>query len=144
VPVAPPFLITAMKATLHEDISQRAYQLWENYGCPDGRDLEIWLEAERQHGGQPSDLDAKGSNHQTPRTGGESNDARALTERVKAEMASQSVVEYRISPPIPEQEAIQAALQKQESRAPILPHTTAPNTKPPESGKPLWAKPHSS
>ncbi len=31
-----------------EDISRRATMLWENYGRPEGRDVEIWLEAERQ------------------------------------------------------------------------------------------------
>jgi hypothetical protein len=31
-----------------ESISQRARELWERYGRPDGRDNEIWLEAERQ------------------------------------------------------------------------------------------------
>lgn len=31
-----------------EDISQRARELWERYGRPEGRDTEIWLEAERQ------------------------------------------------------------------------------------------------
>lgn len=31
-----------------EDISRRAATLWENYGRPGGRDVEIWLEAERQ------------------------------------------------------------------------------------------------
>lgn len=30
------------------EISQRASMLWENQGRPDGRDQEIWLEAERQ------------------------------------------------------------------------------------------------
>ncbi|HEY8932217.1 MAG TPA: DUF2934 domain-containing protein [Rariglobus sp.] len=30
------------------DISERATKLWENYGRPEGRDLEIWLEAEHQ------------------------------------------------------------------------------------------------
>lgn len=32
----------------HEDISNRARQLWESYGQPSGRDNEIWLEAESQ------------------------------------------------------------------------------------------------
>lgn len=32
----------------HEAISQRARELWESYGRPEGRDNEIWLEAERQ------------------------------------------------------------------------------------------------
>lgn len=31
-----------------ESISQRARELWERYGRPEGRDTEIWLEAERQ------------------------------------------------------------------------------------------------
>lgn len=32
----------------HEDITLRAILLWQNYGQPEGRDTEIWLEAERQ------------------------------------------------------------------------------------------------
>lgn len=32
----------------HEDISRRARELWERHGRPEGRDQEIWLEAERQ------------------------------------------------------------------------------------------------
>ncbi|MET0262459.1 MAG: DUF2934 domain-containing protein [Rariglobus sp.] len=32
----------------HEDISQRARELWAGYGHPEGRDEQIWLEAERQ------------------------------------------------------------------------------------------------
>jgi len=33
---------------LHEEIATQAYILWEHYGHPQGRDLSIWLEAERQ------------------------------------------------------------------------------------------------
>ena len=33
---------------LHDTISRQAYALWERYGRPDGRDVAIWLEAERQ------------------------------------------------------------------------------------------------
>jgi len=33
---------------LHEEIATQAYILWNNYGQPSGRDLGIWLEAERQ------------------------------------------------------------------------------------------------
>lgn len=33
---------------LHMEISRQARALWEGYGCPVGRDLGIWLEAERQ------------------------------------------------------------------------------------------------
>jgi hypothetical protein len=28
--------------------SRRAYQLWERAGCPQGRDLEFWLQAEAE------------------------------------------------------------------------------------------------
>lgn len=31
----------------HDQISQKAKELWERYGGPSGRDEEIWLEAER-------------------------------------------------------------------------------------------------
>jgi hypothetical protein len=32
----------------HEEIAARAYDLWIAQGCPQGRDHEIWIEAERQ------------------------------------------------------------------------------------------------
>jgi hypothetical protein len=32
----------------HEQIALRAHHLWEERGRPEGRDLEHWLEAERQ------------------------------------------------------------------------------------------------
>jgi len=32
----------------HQDIALRAYVLFEQAGCPGGRDVEFWLEAERQ------------------------------------------------------------------------------------------------
>lgn len=53
---------------LHEEIAACARDLWRKYGCPMGRDEEIWLEAERQLlgvsssvarvGGQPVAADA--------------------------------------------------------------------------------------
>jgi hypothetical protein len=33
---------------LEEKIAANAHELWQNYGRPAGRDLDIWLEAERQ------------------------------------------------------------------------------------------------
>jgi hypothetical protein len=32
----------------HEVIALRAYQLYVDCGCPEGRDVEFWLEAEQQ------------------------------------------------------------------------------------------------
>ncbi len=31
-----------------EEISRRAYEIWQARGCPQGTDLQDWLEAERQ------------------------------------------------------------------------------------------------
>jgi hypothetical protein len=33
---------------VHDEISARAYQIFLERGCPEGRDLEHWLEAEAQ------------------------------------------------------------------------------------------------
>jgi Protein of unknown function (DUF2934) len=35
-------------ATLQEQISERAYQLWQAHGCLHGRDKEDWLKAEAE------------------------------------------------------------------------------------------------
>jgi Protein of unknown function (DUF2934) len=39
---------TQQPAPLHDDIAQCAWDLWVQYGCPAGRDLAIWLEAEQR------------------------------------------------------------------------------------------------
>lgn len=52
---------TASSTASQEDISQRARELWEHYGRPEGRDTEIWLEAERQLLGVDSQVE--GSNN---------------------------------------------------------------------------------
>jgi hypothetical protein len=31
-----------------EKIAERAYQIWQESGCPDGRDREHWFQAERE------------------------------------------------------------------------------------------------
>jgi hypothetical protein len=43
-----PVIPDTRELPLNEEISRHAYDLWERYGRPDGRDVEIWLEAERQ------------------------------------------------------------------------------------------------
>jgi hypothetical protein len=32
----------------NERIEKRAHELWEAEGCPEGRELEFWLQAERE------------------------------------------------------------------------------------------------
>ena len=45
----------------------------------------------------------------------------------------------------PDEVAAKAEQQKKAARAPQQPHgNNAPKPKPPESGKPIWDKPHSS
>jgi hypothetical protein len=34
--------------TTNSDIAKRAYELWEQSGRPEGRDVEIWLKAEAE------------------------------------------------------------------------------------------------
>jgi len=106
----------------HDDIARHARQLWQDRGRPEGQDQELWLEAERQL-----------------KNGGEE----AFAERAKAETAAESMVEHQITPAIPEKEAIQAALQKKQARAPQVPAQEAPKAKPAETGKPVWTGPHS-
>lgn len=41
-------VVPPLPAPTHEQIAARAHALWEASGCPDGRDLGFWLEAERE------------------------------------------------------------------------------------------------
>jgi hypothetical protein len=118
-----------MATPTHDEISLRAYRLWQDQGRPDGIDLDHWLEAERQLGDNPRA--ARGTEEAT------------FAEVAKAETAAESTVEYRISPGVSQDEAIRAALMKQEARAPQTAHHTGPKLPPAETGKPLWTKPHS-
>lgn len=54
-----------------EDVAARAYQLWEQHGWPDGRDMEFWLEAERQLMGADSGMDNKASGNDRVTSAGE-------------------------------------------------------------------------
>jgi hypothetical protein len=54
----------------HADIAARAYALWQEEGCQDGRDVEYWLRAERQLNGNsvqaPSRLPVSNPPRATP------------------------------------------------------------------------------
>lgn len=39
---------TVSNSPLREDVAHRAHIIWEERGRPEGHDVEIWLEAERQ------------------------------------------------------------------------------------------------
>ena len=98
----------------HDDIARQAHHLWEERGCPDGCDTDIWLEAERR-------MKASGREENSAKRNGGSEGASVSSRR----------------------EAVATDLQKQSARAPQVPHHTAPKGKPAETGKPLWDKPHS-
>lgn len=99
----------------HEEVAQRAREIWSARGSPGGSDMGIWLEAERQLAiGSPGSSATERSAGQIVNS---AQGAAAFTERVKAETAAESVVEYLISPPVSEEEAVKAALQTQCSRA---------------------------
>jgi len=44
---------SAADAARHQKIAARAYALWERDGCPHGRDLEHWMQAEAEEMRQP-------------------------------------------------------------------------------------------
>jgi hypothetical protein len=47
-PASKPVPTDLRSVPLHDAISRQAEKLWRRYGCPQGRDDEIWLEAEGQ------------------------------------------------------------------------------------------------
>ena len=130
-----------MNPSTHAAVAQRAHQLWQDYGQPTGRDTEIWLEAERQHADE-SETDSHPAS--TAETKNESGSAATLAERVRAETAAESVVEYHLSPAPSDEVAITAAMQKIDARRPRIPHKEGPKAHPTGAGKPLWSRPHSS
>src|SRR5688572_1584376 len=106
-----------MNTPTHEEISRHARTLWQDRGCPEGIDTEIWLEAERQLA-----WDTAVADRGKPGPG-------SFTERAKAETAAESMVEYHISPAVSEEKAIKAA-QVKEARTPKTPARSAPKPKP--------------
>ncbi len=47
------FEITAEELERRQRISERAHDIWIERGCPDGRDVEFWLAAERELNSKP-------------------------------------------------------------------------------------------
>ncbi len=116
--------VVVMTIPTHGQILLEAQKLWQNWGYPTGRDTEIWLEAERTL-----------SEEAAPNT---------FAAHANAEAASESKVENLLSSAELEQMSIQAAMQKENARAPQVPHHTGPKSKTAETGKPLWNQRHSS
>jgi len=107
-----------MNTPTREEVSRRASQLWVDYGRPAGRDVEIWVEAEKQVSVGSSEAQSGAAVPPAKSTLSESQSEAALAE-------------------------VEAG-QKHLARAQIAPTKSAPRTGTPQSGKPLWNKPHSS
>lgn len=129
-----------MKSPNHEEIAQRAYQLWQQAGEPADQEVEIWLEAERQVGAK----DRQSRSSKSERNGTGSSGHEAAHEEKASGSGNEGEAGSHNAPVMPDKAEIQADLQKQAARAPQVPHHTAPKSKPAETGKPLWKKPHSS
>jgi hypothetical protein len=113
----------------HEDVARRAYEYWQQQGSPDGRDQEIWFEAERQLATEATALKSSLPEWQSDR-------AKQTETAATPAPSSQDAAHPAAQPKVSQQ-------QKKEARSPQLPHKNAPKVTPPESGKPLWDRPHS-
>ena len=128
----------------HEAIAHLAREIWQHSGKPDGRDTDIWLEAERQLMAGSEEPDSSSATYESSRTTSESKGAVKLSNRIISEPAGESVVEHHISPAPSDEAAIKAALQKKQGREPKYAAKNNPKAPPAETGKPLWDRPHSS
>ena len=88
--------------------------------------------------------ESSSATYESPRTTSESKGAVKLSDRIKSEAAGESIVEHHLSPALPDEAAIKAALQKKQAREPKYPAKNIPKAVPAETGKPLWDRPHSS
>jgi hypothetical protein len=120
--VHPVILMKTTTNPTHEEIARQAQRLWQERGCPEDKNEEIWLEAEDQLTNHPFD--------------GESPSPATSAERIKAETAAESMVEYQITPAVTQQEAIKAALQKKDTREAKPPRQAARKAKPSGPGTP--------
>jgi hypothetical protein len=133
-----------MNTPSHEEVAQRARQLWHSYGEPTDRDTEIWLEAERQLSAGTSGAASDLASQANSRTISESKGASGLADRLNTETASAAGITHQSPAPMPQQQEGKVDQQKKQGRAPKVAVKTSIKAPPPETGKPLWNKPHSS
>ncbi|WP_164976197.1 DUF2934 domain-containing protein [Oleiharenicola lentus] len=119
-----------MKIPTHDEIAQQAHHLWQDRGCPANCDTALWLEAEQQL-----------SESRTPDSEVR---ADAFVTYARGFNRPENPISYQVPAAATEREANQADQQKEDARAPLVPRHTGPKGKPSESGKPIWAKSHSS
>lgn len=124
--------LTITNSPTHEEISHRAQKIWSSRGSPSGCDTEIWYEAERQLSVESPESEGSGSPQSNSSSG-------------RSERAAGPLHGGETPAPSPDDTAAKVAVQKSAARAPQHQHgNKAWKPAPPESGKPLWDKPHSS
>lgn len=112
----------------HDEVARAAAEIWNSRGRPEGADVEIWLEAERQ----------VKSRHPGSTPGPAETEAAPLAERVREETAAESVAEYLMPANTPKEKAIKAAVQNQNPKASKEPdHTARPGN---SKGAPATAR----
>ena len=133
--------------TRHTEITALAHKIWQERGNPTDQDLAIWLDAERQLL-SPTPQKSKGAAVETHSLATHSESLPKDGQKLTAATASSSHAPLETNPhPIdaPHGATNQDSIQKQAARAPRIPtKASAVNRPTPESGKPLWSRPHSS
>jgi hypothetical protein len=114
----------------HEEISRKAYALWEQRGRPDGFADGIWLDAESQLRAEARDA--------IPRQAVGPDESR----RSSKSEGGPSIPHKAIAPTEIDHRSIVTEVQKHDARTPQVPHHTGPKPKPAETGKPVWSKAH--
>jgi hypothetical protein len=122
----------------YEDISHRAYEIWLTQGGLHGHDTDHWLEAERLlsapvgASNAPSETNGRGN--------GNSQSSGLAADPKAADLTSGHDHRHVLTP---DEVAAKNLLQKKEARAPHVAGENGHPLTPPQSGKPIWDKPHS-
>jgi hypothetical protein len=132
-----------MNAPTHEEVTQRAQELWQARGSPGGRDTEIWLEAERQLL-TPTVTIRNAPSATLGRGNGNSQSSATAADPKADDLAAGHSSGHAAPGPSPGEITAKTLQRKKEARSPQFPDAkSAHPPTPPQSGKPIWDKPHS-
>jgi Protein of unknown function (DUF2934) len=83
----------------HEQISIRAQLLWNAEGCPEGRDEEIWLKAEKQLHDEAKEIIGNSDSDSSRSSSGASAGAGTQPQKTETPKSSPSVSSEQMSAP---------------------------------------------
>jgi hypothetical protein len=122
----------------YEEISRRAYEIWQTQGSPAGNDTEHWLKAEEElaapAGAHNAPSDSRGRGNGNSQSSGWAADPKV------ADLTSGHDHRHLLTP---DEVAAKNLQQKKEARASHVAGENGHPMVPPQSGKPIWDKPHS-